>query len=430
MKKRILFLLSILILLTNMNILSAAKLPESKPVYIELRYGSATNYRSWASTHTYFWFTDTYTKEERKICSEYIGGNNLCLEFDLYHPLYDEVIATGNKRYPFYAEPGDSLILNIGTNGKVESYARFDGAPMKNLKLLKYDISNTSFYTERDFSSDRELGLFPQFVERVVDKMAQAVDSVNKIAIEHEFSDYERALAVENTKLQFALWLFEYAPYKSGQIANYSRKHKSGWQNIESHDNAISTIENVSNYSFLRLLPMTDSVCLASRYFPLFVNSYENSHILKCDQYLYYGSTHADSLRMDSAFIAKDKQINLAYEPSLVMKIAMERKYMEIPPDYGFRLREVKVLAKKDETPAALPFTLSPIDVHNMICNSPQPTGFDLVGLARMILKPKSRNQKKKEQSVKLLDKYGEDDEERAKIMQMYKEGVSASKSK
>ena len=82
------------------------------------------------------------------------------LDFKLYHPLYAEIIPSGNQSIPFYVEPGDTLIIRVGKNGRVEAYERPDGQPVKMERLLRHDVSNRSFYTAEDFAADNPYGTF------------------------------------------------------------------------------------------------------------------------------------------------------------------------------------------------------------------------------------------------------------------------------
>ncbi|MDE7118037.1 MAG: hypothetical protein K2O61_05275, partial [Bacteroidaceae bacterium] len=147
--------------------LRAAPLPQPKPVHIEVR--------GW-NRLMYFWLTDLYTKEEQKVKSEFLRDGVVAFDFCLYHPLYDEIVPSGNRRIPLYVEPGDTLIIQLGKNGDVENYARKDGQPVKYENLLRHDISNRMFYTQKDFSADKQQCLFPEFVARVRQKMQVALD--------------------------------------------------------------------------------------------------------------------------------------------------------------------------------------------------------------------------------------------------------------
>ena len=80
------------ICLLHMATLGATPLPQAQPVHIEIRHGYG------ASRLMYFWLTDLYTKEERKVKSEFIGGDTEVLDFELYHPLYAEIIPSGNQK--------------------------------------------------------------------------------------------------------------------------------------------------------------------------------------------------------------------------------------------------------------------------------------------------------------------------------------------
>ncbi|MBR1666725.1 MAG: hypothetical protein IJ693_00455 [Bacteroidaceae bacterium] len=319
----------------------ATSLPPSKPVHIEVRYRSGIN------RLLYFWMTDLYRKEERKVKSEFRGNGVASLDFELYHPLYDEIVSGSNRRLPFYVEPGDSLIIYVGKNGWVETYERKDGTAVKYENLLRHDISNNLFYTKEDFDADKEQRLFPAFVERVKQKMEVALDSVAHCADKYGFTAEERNLARCNVQLQFALWIFEYAPYKTSELLAYADQHESGWQSKPVEDMEIEAIQNLQNYGFMKEMPLSDSTMLASKFFPAFVQSYEHAQVLNYDQYLYAGTSVEDIARMDSAFVAKDLAITYHDHPSLFMEVALARRHalpQQMEDDGSIKLPEVQVM--------------------------------------------------------------------------------------
>lgn len=334
------YLLIVCWLLTSMGY--AVPLPPSKPVHIEVRHDATS-----ISPYIYFWLTDLYTKEEKKIGSKAMGKGVVALDFELYHPLYDELIPAGNRRLPFYVEPGDTLIIRLGKYGRIESYERRDGTPVRHERLLRHDISNQSFYDEKDFKEDKKQGTFADFVAKVTQKMEVAMDSVNKVADRHAFTLEERNIALCNVQMQFALWIFEYAPFKTSELLVYAERHKGGWQAIPEQDVQMEAIQDIRNYGFMRSLPVNDSTCMASRFFPRFIQSYEHTQVLNYDQYLYYGETIEDQIRMDSAYVAKDLAMTQYERPSLFMDVAMKRKHIEVPPpvnDGSILLKEVEVV--------------------------------------------------------------------------------------
>lgn len=331
--------------------------PKGKMVHIELMYEVEGKTSAMGETkyfdvvpYTYFYLSDVYSADECKVGSDAYGERSTAVEFEINHPLYDELLPNSRTRIPFYVEPGDSLIIHLTKTGRVLGYEMKNGKEVKCKKLMLHDISNSDFYTARDFEEDRRGADFPQFVERVMKKMRVAVDSVSSVADKWEFTDRERRIAVNNVKMQFALWLFEFAPYKSAEISEYSRTHKGGWQTLPNQDKDIMQISNEKNYSFLNLLPLNDSTCLASKYFPRFIQSYEHAHIFNNDQYLYYGTSRDAESRMDSAFIAKEMAITGRMMPSLFMGIAMERRHYEpLADDGSIHLKEVQVMGRRSD---------------------------------------------------------------------------------
>lgn len=334
----------------------ASQPPQKRPVHIELIYDDSQatttvmgNGRSMSILpFTYFHLSDVYSNKEIKIGSDLYRDNISSLDFELSHPLYDEIQRGSNVRIPFYVEPGDTLLIYLNRSGRALRYSSRDGGPAKCTKLLLHDISNRVFYNEKSFVKDREGVLFPEFVERVVIRMHSVLDSVSNIANIYDFSEKERRIAMNNVKLQFALWIFEYAPYKYAELSAYSSRHKEGWQSLQKQDDELASIEDVANYAFLRELPLNDSTCMASKFFPHFLTSYENTHVLNCDQYLFYGTNASDVARMDSALVAKEKRMTGLTTSSLFLDIAMERKHIDLPLNDGsIQLKEVKVIGSK-----------------------------------------------------------------------------------
>lgn len=328
--------------------------PKGKNVHIELVYDVAAKENDVGSSYyfsvvpySYFLLNDIYSPDERKVGSSAYRDNITALDFMLNHPLYDELIPNGNVRIPFYVEPGDTLMIYVTRVGQVIDYARKDGSRVKHENLLRHDISNRTFYTREDFEKDRKDADFRLFTERVVKRMNAAVDSVESVARRFSFDDEERRIAVNNTKLQFAFWLFEYPQFKSGELSTYSSKHKGGWQSLPEQDREMEAINDVRNYAFVKNLPLSDSTCLASRYFPYFIQSYEHAHIFNSDQYLYYGTSPSAIAKMDSAFMKKEQAITGHMRPSLFMDIAMQRRHYEpLPDDGSIRLDEVQVVGR------------------------------------------------------------------------------------
>jgi hypothetical protein len=367
----------------------------------------------------YFWLTDLYTKEEKKVRSEYRGSGVEVLNFDLYHPLYDELVVGGSRRVPFYVEPGDTLIIRLEKNGAVEGYERKDGTPAKYRNLLLHDISNRMFYTQKDFEKDKEGCLFPAFVEKVTGRMQLALDSVSHVADRYGFTAEERNLARCNVQMQFALWIFEYAPMKTSELLVYANQHEGGWQSLPEQDREIEAIQDLRNYGFMRDLSLNDSTFLASKFFPLFMLSYEHTQALNYDQYLYVGTTADAVARMDSAFVAKDMVITHLDKPSLFMDMAMVRRHVEVPPpvdDGSIQLQEVQVMGtnldqfyrvfgRSEYNPEEV---VRRVWGHDVNLKGP---------LSSLVNRKKIKRYKR---AKKLVEQYGADDAEREALMRAY----------
>lgn len=397
----------------------ATSQPKARPVHIEVRFEPT---RFLTNRYMHFWLIDLYTKEEKKVGSEFLSNGVQTIDFELYHPLYDELLPGGNARIPFYVEPGDSLIIHLGKNGKDVRYERKDGKLVKFENLLRHDISNRLFYSVEDFEMDKERCRFPEFVSHVVQKMNVALDSVNAVADRHGFSSEERRIALCNIRLQFALWIFEYAPSKTSELNAYSRTHQTGWQSLPEQDAEQDDIQDIANYAFMRTMHPTDTAYLASRLLPRFIQSYENAQVLNCDQYLYYGDTPADMARMDSAFVAKDLAMTQLNQPSLFMNLALARRHFRSAPpvdDNSIQLQEVQVVgnnltqfyntfgAPRDYNPKEVVERAWAHDVN-------------LRGaISKLINRKKIKNYKHAKRIIKQL---GQDDAEREAMLKAYEE--------
>lgn len=295
----------------------------------------------------YFVMTDMLTGEEKKVGSEVRYDGSIVVDFQTVRPLYDNLIYYG-KRIPFYVEPGDSIRIRIGRSGEVNSYERIDGTPLECQRLLLHDVSRNNYYSSSLFREDTKIGNFKSFVGKLERRFSEAADTVMAVAEKYSFSEKERLLAVDNLRMQFALWLFEYAPKAMRDINAFAYKHAGGWQSLPGQDSEIKDLEDVSNYKFVKEFAAGDSLCIASRYFPLFVQSYQNSHYLTHDLYLYYDENQEGEAKTDSVLIAKDCALTGSESPSLFMDVIMARRHYADEPsitdDGSIKLEEVNVL--------------------------------------------------------------------------------------
>lgn len=396
-------------------VLNAASLPPSKPVHIEVRH-------EWGYDRLmYFWLTDLYTKEERKVKSEFLRDGVVTFDFTLYHPLYDEIIPGGNRRIPFYVEPGDTLIIQVRGNGRVERYERQGGQPVKYENLLRHDISNRMFYTQEDFAADKQHSRFPEFVNRVQQKMQVALDSVSHVGDRYGFSDEERNLARRNVQLQFGLWIFEYAPMRASELLAYASHHETGWQTTPEQEQETAAILDLANYGFVEDMQPDDSTYLASRFFPAFIQSYEHTQVMNYDQYLYAADTPADIARMDSAYVAKDLDITRQDHPSLFMNMALARRHVEKPSssvdDGSIHLPEVQVIGSTNLDQFYRVFGKSEYNPQEVV-EKAWAHDVNLKGvLSSLFNHKKIRNHKR---AKKLIQQYSADDAEREALMKAW----------
>ena len=414
-----LYIVCVVISLLSVMAAHAATPPQPRPVRIEVRHQMGYN------RLMYFWLTDLYTKEERKVRSEYGSANDdqmAVLDFELYHPLYGEIVAGSNRRIPFYVEPGDTLTIHLEKNWRVSRYEWRGNRPVKYEQLLRHDISLRTFYTEADFQTDREHCLFPEFVTRMKAKMQGALDSVNHVADEHHFNEEERRLARCNVQLQFALWLFEFEPYKALQLDTYGERHPSGWQMTAEQDADMEATYDLANYAFLCQLPIDDSLCLVSPFFPRLIQSYENAQMLCRDLYRYEGFTADGVSRADSVRMAKEQTITQRDRPSLWMQVAMQRKHLKVQPpvdDGSVLLPEVEVVESNNLDQFYKTFGRSEYDPKKVVEQAWAHT-VNLRGpISSLVNRKKIRRYKR---AKKLVEQLGADDAEREAMQKAWEE--------
>ena len=398
-------------------VMNASSPPPSKPVHIEVRH-------EWGYDRLmYFWLTDLYLKEERKVKSEFLRDGAATLDFTLYHPLYDEIVVGGNRRIPFYVEPGDTLVIQVGKNGRVERYERPGGQSVKYENLLRHDVSNQMFYTQNDFAADKQHQRFPEFVARVQQKMQVALDSVSRVGDRYGFSDEERNLARRNVQLQFGLWIFEYAPMRASELLAYACHHETGWQTTPEQEQETAAILDLANYGFVEDMQPDDSTYLVSRFFPAFIQSYEHTQVLNYDQYLYAADTPEGIARMDSAYAAKDLGITRQDHSSLFMNMALARRHAEKPSssvdDGSIHLPEVQVIGSTNLDQFYRMFGRSEYNPQQVVEKAWAPD-VNMKGVLSALINHKKR--RSYQRAKKLIQQYSDDDAESEALMKAWKD--------
>lgn len=407
----------------------AAPLPKSYPIYLELFCADKTRWRDRTGCTYYIWVTDIYTKERKMVHPRKSENGHVVFEYDVYNPTYNVVNTNTGKTIPFYVEPYDSLVIDIDNMGYPLLFRKPDGSQYAYANMLTHDISNNKLYTLSAYDDDRDHSTFSSFSDNLLDKMNHALDSINRIADFYRFTDKERSIALCNARAQYLLWLFEFSTFRSHMLQEYASTHTAGWQNLDTDDKETDEIRDPKNYMCMNPL-LADDQCLASRFIDVFLNDYENSEILRHDLYLYAGDTHADSLRMDSALCARDMQITGVGTPSPLIRIINERKYMEIPDDYGIMLKEAKIIASRSPLKTENTRTfITQRDIEDAK-SFQMPTGFNVLGLIGLGVQqtiklfrgkkqPKPSNQNSSNRQ-KILDSWAAED----KLDDMIRKGV------
>lgn len=403
------------------------KIPTLKRTKIEVVYELDDPDKASKYHKLEFMLVDAYTDDEEKIVSAREGDKVFALTFNLRHPLYDMLKENG-RLIPFYVEPGDYLVITIKEDG-TRRYKMADGSECRWKTMLMHDVSNETYYDESMFDADKQNATFKGFVDRVVERMDSAVTQVVSVANREKFSTEEKDVSISNVKMQFALWLMEYASWKTVQLGLYAKKQQAGWQSLPEHEAEMAALEDVKSYSFMRRLPMNDESCLSSRFFPLFLQSYQHSHVLNHDQYLYFGDMVKDHAKMDSVLQAREKAITGMSSASVFMDVIMTKRKMArdeaakrimlakkenvADTTQSIKLEEVEVWSQKRIAKAT---QLSENEKLLVKLNN-APTGFNILApifwlVDKYLLQPMHKKKPTaKEKAKVLVQQYGEEDD-------------------
>lgn len=409
---RIFALMAFLVL--SVQLCAQERLPMLRPAHVAVVYDKAATNQINRFHNLQIQLNDIYTGEEKEIKLKQEATGIFVAHFVIYHPLYSVVTEAPDKKYPIYVEPGDYLIITIGADGSW-TYMQQNGEFAKCENLLKHDVSNNIYYGEMDFIKDKSQMSFTDFSKKIMGVMSDAMLEVSAVANSQHFTEYERNLALVNVKMQMARWLFRFVPCR-GEKGEQPKDVKE--------DEKLP-----GSYDFIRSLPMTDSLCVTSPYFPDFIKRFENTYMLNYEQYKYVDAIAA----MDSDFIAKEKVLTRRNTSSQFMDVAMLRRrvsrnprLLHVDPKYGEQfvdttgsivLREVKVFST-DATPQGLRVTKDMQLEAKLGSASPNA---NLLGFTELISKHKKK--KKAARVKKVLDSIDDGEmSERERLEKAYEE--------
>lgn len=392
----------------------AENLPMLRPAHIAVVYDKAGSKQINRYHNLTLQLTDIYTGKEQEIKLKQEAAGIFACHFVIYHPLYSCINEGTDTHYPVYVEPGDYLVITINSDGS-HSYMMQNGEYAKYETLLRHDISNNLEYGEMDFIKDKSQMSFTDFSKKIMDAMSDAMIQVSAVANKHNFSEHERSLALANTKMQMARWLFRFVPLRTDE---------AGLPKPVKDDEG-----EVKNYGFMGYLPLTDSLCLTSPFFPDFIKRYEKAYIFGYNQHNYKDST---TMALDNDFKAKELALTRRPTPSLFMDVAILRRrvardstLLKVDPRYGEQfvdttgsivLKEVNVFG--NETPEGLQITDAMQNNAKLQSANPNANLFGFIDLI-------SKHKKKKKQAriKRVLDGLNDDEaDEREKIEKAYEE--------
>lgn len=402
------------LLLTSTLSLLAENLPMLRPAHIAVVYDKSGNAQINRYHNLSLQLTDIYTGKEQEIKLKQEATGIFACHFVVYHPIYSVISEGREKKYPVYVEPGDYLVITVNADGSY-TYMMHDGTYAKCETLMRHDISNNLEYGEMDFIKDKSQMSFTDYGKKIMETMSDAMLQVSAVANKNNFSDYERNLALSNTKMQMARWFFRFVPLRSDD-EGLPKPVKADESDLKS-------------YEFFRNLPLSDSLCLTSPFFPDFIKRYESSYIIGYNQHSYKDSTVA---ALDADFRSKDLALTRSKQPSLFMDVAILRRrvardstLLKVDPRYGEQfvdttgsivLREVHVFG--NETPEGL--KVSDAMQGNAKLQSANPNA-NLFGFIDLISKHKKK--KKRERVKRVLDGLGDNSaDEREQIEKAYEE--------
>jgi thiol-disulfide isomerase/thioredoxin len=224
------------------------------------------------------------------------------------HPMSSNILFN-NQRIKFYAEPGTTI--GIILDDKTTEYLGVNKAI--NDQLAAIDLSRPDYNNLNEYRKTQTPDDFKQAQLRNWESTRKKVDSAMKVK---QTPERVRKLIANQVDLTYAIYLFDY-----GMSRAYYQK--------EAPDNEILKLPMPENYyDFLSKIDLDDQLLLVSNDFSTFVNRFEFSPVFEW-KILSKNQKTNGFLKLDSAYLSKNKKTNLVYDIAKLRSLTSDFKFYE-----------------------------------------------------------------------------------------------------
>ncbi|MES2455776.1 MAG: thioredoxin-like domain-containing protein [Bacteroidota bacterium] len=224
------------------------------------------------------------------------------------HPISSNILFN-NNRIAFYAEPGTTTGIVVGDK-KIE-YLGVNKAINDQLAAIDVPSPDNNMLTE--YRKTQKPEDFKQAQLRNWESARKKTDSAMQVK---QTPERVRKMIANQVDLTYAVYLFDYVMSR-----DYYLK--------EEPDNQILKLPIPENYyDFLNKINLDDQLLLISDDFSTFINRFEFSPLFD-RKVLSQNQKVNDYLKLDSAYLSKNKKTNLVYDIAKVRSLASYLKFFE-----------------------------------------------------------------------------------------------------
>ncbi|MEJ2902321.1 TlpA disulfide reductase family protein [Pedobacter panaciterrae] len=323
-----------LVLITKAQTTDQPKADASVPMYVQKWLTEKTAFKKRKAIQKGFFLRDSikivgyikgYDKNAKYSSGIIYHGNNITREdlptivriykdgrfecgLPAIHPMSSS-IHFNDQSIKFYAEPGTTTGIILGD--KTTEYLGVNKAINDQLAAIeppRPDYNNLDEYRKTQTPND-----FKQAQLRNWESTREKVDSTMEVK---QTSERVRKLVANQVDLTYAVYLFDYEMSRT-----YYQK--------QAPDNEILKLPMPENYfDFLSKIDLDDQLLLVSNDFSTFVNRFEFSPVFE-RKILFQNQKTKGFLKLDSAYLSKNKKVNLVYDIAKLRSLTSDFKFYE-----------------------------------------------------------------------------------------------------
>lgn len=323
-----------LVLITKAQTLDQPKADASVPKYVQKWLTEKTAVKKRKATQKGFFLRDSvkivgyikgYDKNAKYASGIIYHENNLTREdfpttvriygdgrFEcgllVIHPMSSR-IHFNNQSINFYAEPGTTIGIILGD--KTTEYLGVNMAV--NDQLAAIDLARPDYNNLNEYRKTQKPDDFKQAQLRNWENARKKADSAMQVK---QTPERVRKMIANQVDLIYAIYLFDYDMSRS-----YYQK--------QTPDNEILKLPMPENYfDFLNKMDLDDRLLLVSDDFSTFVNRFEFSTVFERKILFHNQKTHG-FLKLDSAYLSKNKKTNLVYDIAKLRSLTSDFKFYQ-----------------------------------------------------------------------------------------------------